>query len=131
MRPDIAALAEEVERERQQRAIEAYKPLLVDPLRESRLLVNLIVNHDVLALCEDLEVDDFTDFRHIEIFRVVRRLQYQEGDPSFHDVLDALDERCFAYLVDVFFKRSLFIGERCARECKEHLQRLSQRRRDL
>lgn len=139
-RIDIAAIAADVERRRAQRVLEAYKPALIDPVREARLLVGMIFCERVLDACEDVEVYDFDDYRHQAIFAIVRRLQFNELDHGFPDVLAAItDDGTYRHLVDAFLTYANplgtefgnFLGERCITECRERLRQLAERRRAL
>lgn len=142
MRPDLAAIEAEVERKRAERMwVEEYKPQLVDELRENRLLVGMICEPWVLELCEDVQLDDFTEYRHQIAFKLIRRQQHTEGDFTVARYLEALDTGT-SYESDVvvdmlhflgvsFVDRAPFVGERCVKEYCSILRRLAERRSAL
>lgn len=71
--------------------------IIQDLLTERRLLVALLTEPAVLAAADELETQDFTDYRHWVIFTAIRTLQSESADVSILDVDDVLAIRDATY----------------------------------
>ncbi len=139
MRPDVAKIAADVEKRRRERELVEVVPVLVDLVREGRLLAAILCDGGILEECEDVEVDDFSDVRARAAFTFVRKLQYANGSVTFRDWLYAdmsaispdAALATVSYVTLAIARWSPFLGERCLRECKERLRSLAETRRSL
>lgn len=110
---DLDAIMHEIrERQERERSVEQAESLR-SPLTEARLLAAIIAEPCVLELCEDVELDDFTDFRYRAAFKSIRDLQASGCRPDLLAIVDDIAMDDLAYdkhvgeTVDVVFLASL------------------------
>lgn len=71
--------------------------ILQDLLTERRFLVALLTEPSVLAAADDLETQDFTDYRHWIVFAAIRQLQSESADVCVEEVDEVLAIRDRTY----------------------------------
>lgn len=129
MRVDVARLAEEIERRREQQVRDELIVQLVDYVRETRLLVAMVLSAEVLAQCDDVELTDFADLRNQVILADLRRLQHAHGKLDPYELLRTIaKDEVVVYLAEAIARCAPFVGPRCVDEYKAHLRRLAERR---
>lgn len=60
---------------------------------EARVLVGMLTDPNVLALCDDVESADFVDMRHVVLFYGIRDAQAANGNVDVDSVVDAIQQR--------------------------------------
>lgn len=107
MKVDVAKLADEVARRKRQTqaVVEDRTRVRLDveenrfkthqaPALEARVLAGLIFDPVILALCDSLEVDDFSDLRHRVVIAAVRNLR--AADPNAVISAESIDRYLLA-----------------------------------
>lgn len=66
---------------------------IFDEITERRILAGMMTEPAVFALCDDIETQDFTDFRHWVVLGAIRQLASEGADVGPVEVDDLLRQR--------------------------------------
>lgn len=66
---------------------------IIDEITERQLLAGMLCEAHVLAVCDDVETDDFTDYRHWVVLAAIRQLQGESADVDPFEVDEVITQR--------------------------------------